>query len=164
MAGIGATGSIGAYAAQSDYSKSTKTKKPEVFGTSDKTAGTTSAGKPSETAQIRGKTADYGRTIGQPELSEKAAKYYEQLKKKYGNYDFILVSRDQKENAKANAAQYANSFKTVVLIDEDKIERMATDEKFRKQYEGILSGAAAQIQQLKTSLQSSGAQVKGYGM
>ena len=38
MAGIGATGSIGAYAAQSDYSKSTKTKKPEVFGTSDKTA------------------------------------------------------------------------------------------------------------------------------
>ena len=41
---------------------------------------------------------------------------------------------------------------------------MATDEKFRKQYEGILSGAAAQIQQLKTSLQSSGAQVKGFGM
>lgn len=164
MAGIGATGSIGAYATQSDYGKSTKTKKPEVFGTLDKTAGTTSAGKTSETAQIRGKTEDYGRTIGQPELSEKAAKYYEQLKKKYGNYDFILVSRDQKENAKANAAKYANGYKTVVLIDEDKIEQMATDEKFRKQYEGILSGAAAQIQQLKTSLQSSGAQVKGFGM
>lgn len=164
MAGIGATGSIGAYATQSDYGKSTKTKKPEVFGTPDKTAGTTSVGKTSETAQTRGKTEDYGRTIGQPELSEKAAKYYEQLKKKYGNYDFILVSRDQKENAKANAAKYANGYKTVVLIDEDKIEQMATDEKFRKQYEGILSGAAAQIQQLKTNLQSSGAQVKGFGM
>lgn len=164
MAGIGATGSVGAYAAQSDYSKSTKTKKPEVFGTPDKTAGTTGTGKTSETAQTRGKTEDYGRTIGQPELSEKAAKYYEQLKKKYGNYDFILVSGDQKENAKANAAKYANGYKTVVLIDEDKIEQMATDEKFRKQYEGILSGAAAQIQQLKTSLQSSGAQVKGFGM
>lgn len=164
MAGIGATGSIGAYAAQSDYSKSTKTKKSEAFGTPDKTAGTTGTGKTSETAQTRGETADYGRTIGQPELSEKAAKYYEQLKKRYGNYDFILVSRDQKENAKANAAKYANGYKTVVLIDEDKIEQMATDEKFRKQYEGILSGAAAQIQQLKTSLQSSGAQVKGFGM
>ena len=164
MAGIGATGSIGAYAAQSDYSKSTKTKKSEAFGTPDKTAGTTGTGKTSETAQTRGKTEDYGRTIGQPELSEKAAKYYEQLKKRYGNYDFILVSRDQKENAKANAAKYANGYKTVVLIDEDKIEQMATDEKFRKQYEGILSGAAAQIQQLKTSLQSSGAQVKGFGM
>ena len=100
MAGIGATGSVGAYAAQSDYSKSTKTKKPEVFGTPDKTAGTTGTGKTSQTAQTRGKTEDYGRTIGQPELSEKAAKYYEQLKKRYGNYDFILVSRDQKENEK----------------------------------------------------------------
>lgn len=109
-------------------------------------------------------TANYGQTIGQPELSEKAAKYYEQLKKKYGNYDFILVSRDQKENAKANAAKYANSYKTVVLIDEDKIEQMATDEKFRKQYENILSGAAAQMQQLKASIQKSGANVKGFGM
>ena len=35
---------------------------------------------------------------------------------------------------KANAAKYANGYKTVVLIDEDKIEQMATDEKFRKQY------------------------------
>lgn len=150
--------SIGAYAAQSNYSKNTKNKTMKDTTSAAGTAGT------SEAKQTKGATGNYGRTIGQPELSEKAAKYYEQLKKKYGNYDFILVSRDQKENAKANAAQYANSYKTVVLIDEDKIEQMATDEKFRKQYEGILSGAAAQIQQLKTSLQSSGANVKGFGM
>ena len=52
--------------------------------------------------------------------------------------NFILVSEDQKENAKANAAGYANSNNMVVLIDEDKIERMASDENYRKQYEGIL--------------------------
>lgn len=52
----------------------------------------------------------------------------------------------------------------MVLIDEDKIERMATDESYRKQYEGILSGAAAQMQQLKSSIEKSGASVKGYGM
>lgn len=150
--------SIGAYAAQSNYSKNTKNKTTKDTTSAAGTAGT------SEAKQTKGTTGNYGRTIGQPELSEKAAKYYEQLKKKYGNYDFILVSRDQKENAKANAAKYANGYKTVVLIDEDKIEQMATDEKFRKQYEGILSGAAAQIQQLKTSLQSSGANVKGFGM
>lgn len=147
--------SIGAYAAQSNYSKNTKNKTMK---------DTTSAAGTVDTSKAKQTTGNYGRTIGQPELSEKAAKYYEQLKKKYGNYDFILVSRDQKENAKANAAKYANGYKTVVLIDEDKIEQMATDEKFRKQYEGILSGAAAQIQQLKTSLQSSGANVKGFGM
>ena len=150
--------SIGAYAAQSNYSKNTKNKTTKDTTSAAGTADTSKA------KQTKRTDANYGQTIGQPELSEKAAKYYEQLKKKYGNYDFILVSRDQKENAKANAAQYANSYKTVVLIDEDKIEQMATDEKFRKQYEGILSGAAAQIQQLKTSLQSSGAQVKGFGM
>ena len=158
MAGVGVSNTIGAYAAQSEYSRNTKTK------TAKETTEAAAATGTSESKQTKGTTGNYGRTIGQPELSDKAAKYYEQLKKKYGNYDFILVSRDQKENAKANAAQYANSFKTVVLIDEDKIEQMATDEKFRKQYEGILSGAAAQMQQLKSSIEKSGANVKGYGM
>ena len=30
-----------------------------------------------------------GKTVGEPKLSEKAAKYYEQLKKKYANMDFF---------------------------------------------------------------------------
>ena len=50
---------------------------------------------------------DLGKTIGDPKLSKEAQKYYEKLKKKYGNYDFILVSKDQKANAQANAAKYA---------------------------------------------------------
>ena len=161
MAGVGVSNTIGAYAAQSEYSRSTKTKTTKTAKDTTEAAAATGT---SESKQTKGTTGNYGRTIGQPELSDKAAKYYEQLKKKYGNYDFILVSRDQKENAKANAAQYANSFKTVVLIDEGKIEQMATDEKFRKQYEGILSGAAARMQQLKSSIEKSGANVKGYGM
>ena len=147
--------SIGAYAAQSNYSKNTKNKTMK---------DTTSAAGTVDTSKAKQTTGNYGRTIGQPELSEKAAKYYEQLKKKYGNYDFILVSKDQKANAQANAAKYANNIKTVVLIDEEKIERMATDESYRKKYEGILSGATAQLQQLKSSVEKSGADVKEYGM
>lgn len=106
----------------------------------------------------------YGKTIGEPQLSEEGQKYYEELKKKYSNFDFILVSEDQKENAQANAARYANPVKTVVLIGEDKVEKMATDENFRKQYEGILSGAEVQLSQLKESVEKTGAQVSGYGM
>ena len=60
-----------------------------------------------------------GKTIGNPKLSEKAARYYEQLKKKFSNMDFILVSEDQKEAAKAQAASYANASRMVVLINED---------------------------------------------
>ena len=104
-----------------------------------------------------------GKTIGEPQLSDKGAKYYEQLKAKYGNYDFILVSKDQKANAERNAAQYANKNKTVVLIDEEKIEKMATDPEYRKKYESILSGAKSQLQQLAKSLGNQ-AGVKGYGI
>ncbi|MDE6914496.1 MAG: hypothetical protein K2P35_12510, partial [Lachnospiraceae bacterium] len=104
-----------------------------------------------------------GKTIGEPQLSEKGAKYYEQLKAKYGNYDFILVSKDQKANAEANAAQYAGKNKTVVLIDEEKIEKMATDSEYRKKYENILSGAQAKIKELAKSLRNT-AGVKGFGI
>lgn len=106
----------------------------------------------------------YGKTVGEPKLSEKAQKYYEELKKKFGQYDFVLVSSSEKENAKANAAKFANQLKTVVLIDEEKIEKMATDASFRKKYEGILSGAEARIEQLKSSLAATGANVQGFGI
>ncbi len=115
-------------------------------------------------AQSVSKSKVTGKTIGDPKLSDKAKDYYEQLKKKYSNMDFILVSRDQKETAKAQAGSYANANKMVVLIDEDKIERMAQDETYRKQYEGIIANAASGISQLGSKLSSTGANVKGYGM
>ncbi len=123
----------------------------------------TSSYTSAETVQKTSK-ANYGNTIGSPELSEKAQKYYEQLKKKYSNMDFILVSMDKKEEAKANAGKYAKANRMVVLIDTEKIEKMASDENYRKQYEGIISGAAAQLSQLKTSLGSHAENVKTYGM
>lgn len=105
-----------------------------------------------------------GRTVGNPMLSETAAKYYEELKRKYGNMDFILVSADQKEYAKANASKYGNANKMVVLIDEEKIERMAVDEKYRKQYESVISNAASGVNQLKERLAKMGMNVTSYGV
>lgn len=103
-----------------------------------------------------------GKTIGEPKLSEKAAKYYDKLRKQYGNMDFILVSSDMKEIAKSQAGRYANANRMVVLIDEEKIERMAEDENYRKQYESIISNAAVRMPQLASSLQSKN--VKTFGM
>lgn len=105
-----------------------------------------------------------GATIGDPKLSEKAVKYYEKLKKKYSNMDFILVSEDKKAEAQANAGKYANANRMVVLIDTEKIERMAEDNKYRKQYEAIISGATNQLSQLKSSLGANASSVKTYGM
>lgn len=119
--------------------------------------------KSDRAAQTEKKGKVTGRTVGNPQLSEKAAKYYEQLKAKFGNMEFVLVSKDMKEKAEANAASYASSSKTVVLIDEEKIERMAEDEKYRSQYEGIISGAAAQLNQIKSGLSESNG-VTSYGI
>lgn len=117
-----------------------------------------------KTEETEKKTQVGGRTIGTPELSEKAAKYYEELKRKYGNLDFILVSKDMKDFAKANASKYGNASKMVVLIDEEKIERMAEDEKFRSQYEGIIAKGASGLSQLKNRLASMGMNVKSCGI
>ena len=106
----------------------------------------------------------YGKQIGEPQLSEKAENYYEKLKKKYGNMDFILVSADQKEQAEANAAKQGSNKSLIVLIDEDKIEKMAEDESYRKKYEGILDKATGQFAQMKESLGSNADSVKAFGM
>lgn len=108
----------------------------------------------------------YGNTIGSPKLSENAQKYYDELKKKYGNMDFILVSNDLKEQAKAMAGSYARPDRTVVLIDEEKIERMASDEAYREKYETIIGQAAGQLAGMKTGLAgvSGGKSVTSYGM
>lgn len=115
-----------------------------------------------ETTSVEKTTSVSGRTVGNPKLSEKAAKYYEQLKKKFSNVEFILVSEDQKQAAQAQAGSYANPNMMVVLIDEDKIERMAEDEEYRKQYEGIIASAQIQLSSMGSSLSSSN--VKAYGM
>lgn len=90
-------------------------------------------------------------------------KYYEELKAKYKDMDFILVSKDMKEVAKANAGKYANPNKMVVLIDEEKIERMAQDEQFRKQYESVIASAQRKLPELKQALGNNPG-VKGFGM
>lgn len=130
----------------------------------DKTVQNTKTSKEHQTAAVKKSKVTNARTIGEPELSEKAQKYYDQLRKKYGNMDFILVSKDMKQQAQANAGRFANPNRMVVLIDEEKIEKMAEDESFRKQYEGIIASAANKMPQIAKSLGANADSVKGYGM
>lgn len=105
-----------------------------------------------------------GRTIGEPKLSDKALKYYEQLKKKYSNMEFVLISPDKKAEVERNKGMYASNKELLVLIDSDKIERMATDEEYRKKYEGILNNATSQMQILKQQLGTNASKVSSFGM
>ncbi len=105
----------------------------------------------------------YGTVVGEPKLSEKAADYYNSLKKKYGNMDFVLVSKDQINAAKSNAASFGNPNKPVVLIDEEKLEKMATDESFRKKYEGIISMSQSKLAEMAKSF-AGNSSITGFGM
>lgn len=120
--------------------------------------------KADKSQSAENKSRVYGRTIGNPELSETAQKYYEELKKRYSNMEFILVSPDKKEEAERNKGMYASSKELLVLIDSDKIERMATDEAYRAKYEAILNGATAQVAQMKQELGSNASQISSIGM
>lgn len=126
---------------------------------------TSSAQKAAETDKTSGASRNYGNTIGDVKLSDKAAKYYETLKNKFSNMDFVLVSNDQVEGAEQKAAKYAKTGRTLVLIDADKIEKMAEDENYRKKYEGIIGNANAQLQSMQEQLASGTMQnVKTYGI
>lgn len=115
-------------------------------------------------AEVASKPKIPGKTIGNPKLSEKAQKYYEELRSKFHNMEFICVSEDQKEAAKAKASSFAQHNKMVVLIDEAKLERMAEDSSFRAKYEQIIENASTGFTQFAESVSSTGANIKGYGM
>lgn len=110
------------------------------------------------------KASDYGLAIGDVKLSDKAKEYYEKLKSKFGNMEFILVSNDLKSEVQKHAASYGNVNKQVVLIDVDKLEKMANDPSFAKKYEGIIAMAQTKLAEMKNSLASSGAGVKNFGI
>jgi hypothetical protein len=107
---------------------------------------------------------EYGMTIGDVQLSDKAKDYLSKLQSKFHGMEFITVSKDMKAQVQQNAAAYGNANKMVVLIDEEKLERMATDESFRNKYEGIIASSQSKMMQAKMGLSSSGSSVKNFGM
>lgn len=110
------------------------------------------------------KTGTVKNTIGNPTLSETASSYYEELKAKHSDVEFVLVSEDQKAAAKETAAGINSSKSLIVLISEDEVEQMATDETVRTKNEQLIADAKAQMPGLLEQLKESGTNVKSFGM
>ena len=154
MSEISNNSALNSYAADYSY----RTEYNRKTDNNKKTDGTKEMDKTAKKSRVS------GRTIGDPVLSDKAKKYYEQLKAKYSNMDFILVSPEQKEEAESKKGMYQSSKELIVLIYSDKIEKMAEDEEYRAKYEGILSNATSQLSQMKDSLGSKADSVSSFGM
>lgn len=120
----------------------------------------TSKGKSGNTKNINKmpemKETAYGKTVGNVKLSKEAEEYYQQLKEKFSDLDFVLVSTDEIDKVNSNPYGYASDDKTTILIDADKIERMATDENYRKKIEGVIVSAVSQLDEMMQSLKDSG--------
>lgn len=110
------------------------------------------------------KTVKGANTYGEPKLSDEGLKYYNSLKKKFGSMNFVLVASDKKEEAELMKGSFATSGVMTVLIDEDKIEKMATDEKYREKIEAVIANAAAGSNQFASAIASTGVKVSAYGL
>ena len=113
-----------------------------------------------ETAKI----ANGKNSIGNPKLSDTASKYYEELKAKYGDMEFVLVADDQMETAKEQSANIASDKSMLVLISESELEEMATNEETRTKNEKLIEDAKAQMPEMLEKLKESGTEVKSFGI
>lgn len=103
-------------------------------------------------------------TVGNPELSETASSYYEELKSKYSDVEFVLVENGKIDEAKNYTSNFISDKSMIVLISEDEVEQMATDENVRTQNEQLIDDAKAQMPDLLEQLKESGVNVKSFGI
>lgn len=103
-------------------------------------------------------------TIGKPEISKETSNYYEQLKAKFADVEFVLVEDEQIGNAKQLASNVRSDKSLIVLVSESELEAMAKDEAVRTKNEQLIADARTQMPEVKEQLNEAGVDVKSFGM
>lgn len=84
------------------------------------------------------------------QLSNKAKKLLEELKKDYKNMDFIIADYETDEEAASYLSRGTKEYS--VLIDPETLEEMAADEDTKAKYTGILEDAVGQLKDMESEL------------
>lgn len=84
------------------------------------------------------------------QLSERAKKLLEELKKKYSNMDFMVADYDSEEEAASYLSRGMKEYS--VLIDAEELEEMAADEQVKNKQLGVLEDAVSQLADMKNRL------------
>ena len=84
------------------------------------------------------------------ELSDRAKALLEELKKKYGNMDFMVANYDSEEEASRYLSRGTKEYS--VLIEPELLEEMAADEAVKEKYLGVLEDATSQLKAVKEEL------------
>lgn len=117
--------------------------KKDSWGTSrtgERTAGR--ASNQANSVEERAKTAN----TTPVELSAKAQKLLEQLKKTYGNMDFMVADYKDQEEARSILSRGTKEFS--VLFSSEELEKMASDEKYKQEKLNGMKGAVRMSEQI----------------
>lgn len=114
--------------------------------------------KNSDTKTAAGKkTSGTQNTVNQPKLSDKAQDLLERLKKTYGSMDFMVAGKG--DDAKEILSRGTKEFS--VLFSAEELEKMASDEKYEKQYMDKVQGAVRMSEQISKQFGFGPASEKG---
>ena len=90
------------------------------------------------------------KTGGNIQLSDKAKALLQELKKTYGNMDFIVADYDSEEEAASYLSRGRKEYS--VLIDPEELERMAADDSVKEQNLSLLDEAVGKLDEIKNQL------------
>lgn len=96
------------------------------------------------------------------ELSREAKNLLKDLQQKYGNMDFIVGDFETEEEAASYLARGTKEYS--VLMSAEELEKMAKDEKSKKEGMDKIESARNQLAYLQTQLKESGENVKKLGV
>lgn len=95
-------------------------------------------------------------------LSDDAKNLLKELKKTYGNMDFIIADYETDEEAASYLSRGTGEYS--VLLTPEELEKMAADEKYKNQNLKTLDDALAKLGEMKNQLGESGQDVKRLGI
>ena len=78
-------------------------------------------------------------TVGETQLSEKAQALLRRLRETYGDMDFFVADFSKGDNAKDILTKAGKEFSVIFTVEE--LEKMASDEKYEKEYMDRVQGA-----------------------
>ena len=90
-------------------------------------------------------------------LSKKAQNLLKELKRKYGNMDFIVADYESDEEAASYLSQGTKEYS--VLIDPESLEEMASDTKTKEKYLSLIDEATEELSDVKDQLGEDGNEV-----
>lgn len=96
------------------------------------------------------------------QLSVRAKKMLEELKKTYRNMDFMVADYESEEEAASYLSRGTKEYS--VLIDPETLEEMASDKDAKAKYTGILEDAVSQLKDMETQLGDKKDDVKHLGI